>query len=483
MTDQRHQLAAVLHQMPAVRDFNRATINFLEPCDECERHRFRLLRAGAEYKQRHVLLDCRILSGNSVMASRRVIPCHGTERLRNAVRIDDQDHRAITENGITRKHLDVPQLRRHRFDHDLLGMEHAIDHDTKGIAADLGHNNKTLRRVAASDPEQFLEMHERQQLVAQSQHRRVLDALDAVLTVVARAHQLDHRELGDCEAFAARLDDQCGDDRERERNLDDEGRARARDRLKIDRAADLVDVVAHHVHADTAAGHVGDLHGGGKSGRKDELVNLRLGHLLDLGLQGEAHLHGPCLDALDVEPAAVIADFDDDVSAFLIGREADGAFLRLAGRQPLHRSVDAVIGAVAHQVRQRVLDVVEHLAIELGLGAVHFQLEVLAQFAGEVAHDPRQLLPGMTDRLHPRLHDAFLQFGRDVREPLQRHLEFGILVPAHDLKQLIARQHQLRHHRHEMFERIDADADRQPRDFFGALVFKLLSRLSGDNLR
>ena len=42
----------------------------------------------------------------------------------------------------------------------------------------------------------------------------------------------------------------------------------------------------------------------------------------------------------------------------------------------------------------------------------------------------RQLLPGIADRLHARLHDAFLQFGGDMRQPLQRHLEFGFGLPA-----------------------------------------------------
>ena len=84
----------------------------------------------------------------------------------------------------------------------------------------------------------------------------------------------------------------------------------------------------------------------------------------------------------------------------------------------------------------------------------------LPSSADKIAHDARQLLPGVADRLHARLHHAFLQLGGDVGEPLQRHLELGIVVPAHDVEQLIARQHQLRHHRHQVFERVEVDADR-----------------------
>ena len=109
---------------------------------------------------------------------------------------------------------------------------------------------------------------------------------------------------------------------------------------------------------------------------------------------------------------------------------------------------------------ERILDQVEHLAVELGVGAVHLQFDLLVQFAGEVAHDARQLLPGIADRLHPRLHDAFLQLGGDVGEPLQRHLELGVLVAAGDLQQLVAGQHQFGDHGHQMFEGIHVDPDR-----------------------
>ncbi len=108
------------------------------------------------------------------------------------------------------------------------------------------------------------------------------------------------------------------------------------------------------------------------------------------------------------------------------------------------------------------------------LGAVHLQLDVLAQLGGEVAHDARQFLPGIADRLHARLHDAFLQLGGDVRQALQRHLELGVLVAAHDLQELVAGEHQLRDHGHQVFQRIDVDADRLRRDLAVELVLVAL---------
>ena len=96
--------------------------------------------------------------------------------------------------------------------------------------------------------------------------------------------------------------------------------------------------------------------------------------------------------------------------------------------------------------------------------------------AREVAHDARQLLPRIADRLHARLHHAFLQLGGDIREPLQRHFEIGILVAADDLKELVAGEHELGNRGHEVIERIDVDADRMACEPVAALIVGPLGR-------
>ena len=143
----------------------------------------------------------------------------------------------------------------------------------------------TSLSVSVADLEQAAQPEQRQQLVAQPQHGGVLDALDAVLRIVARAHQLDHRKLRDRKAIAGALHDQRGDDRERERNLDDEARAVAEHGLHVDHAADLIHVGAHDVHADAAAGNAGHLRRGREARHEDEFLDLRLRHLLDFGLR------------------------------------------------------------------------------------------------------------------------------------------------------------------------------------------------------
>ena len=108
-----------------------------------------------------------------------------------------------------------------------------------------------------------------------------------------------------------------------------------------------------------------------KPGGEDEIADFRFRLGGELGFAGEAFFDDLGPDAGKVEAAAVVGDFDDDVAALVPGGQADGALRWLAGGDPLGRRFDAVIGAVAHQVRERILDQIEHLAVELGIGAAH----------------------------------------------------------------------------------------------------------------
>ncbi len=116
------------------------------------------------------------------------------------------------------------------------------------------------------------------------------------LPLRARTSSID-RQLRNGKAVAACLDDQCRDDGERERNFDGEAQSRAGHRLHVDGAADLIDIVAHNVHADAAAGNVGDFRGGGEAGREDELVNLRFRQFLGFGFGNQTLRDGLGLDA------------------------------------------------------------------------------------------------------------------------------------------------------------------------------------------
>jgi hypothetical protein len=87
-------------------------------------------------------------------------------------------------------------------------------------------------------------------------------------------------------------------------------------------------------------------------------------------------------DAVHREPAAVVGDFQDDVAAFVEGVQNYVAGFRFASRAPLGRGLEPVIAAVADHVRQRILDQLQHLAVEFGLGTEHGELDLFAHIMG-----------------------------------------------------------------------------------------------------
>ena len=118
-----------------------------------------------------------------------------------------------------------------------------------------------------------------------------------------------------------------------------------------------------------------------------------------------------------------------------------------------------MIAGVANQVHQRILDGLDDGPVELRLGSVHLQADLLAEGHRHVAHHPRQLVPDHPDGLHARLHDALLQFGGDQVQPLRSRVERGILALGVELEDLIAGQHQFSHQIHQLVEQSHADAD------------------------
>ena len=121
---------------------------------------------------------------------------------------------------------------------------------------------------------------------------------------------------------------------------------------------------------------MGDLRRRGKTRRKYDLVNLGFRQFLRVDLGNQALRDGFRLDPLGVESASIIRDADDDVAALVICREADQSVLRLADGTPLFRRFKAVVRWIAHHVRKRIFDQIQNLAVQLGIGALHLEVDL-----------------------------------------------------------------------------------------------------------
>ena len=94
----------------------------------------------------------------------------------------------------------------------------------------------------------------------------------------------------------------------------------------------------------------------------------------------------------------------------------------------------------------------------------------LPQHLGEVADDARELAPDVADRLHARLHDAFLQLGGDQVQALRRAGEGEVALGGGELENLVAGQHQFADQVHQLVEQADIDAQRGVGDAAAALL-------------
>jgi hypothetical protein len=120
-------------------------------------------------------------------------------------------------------------------------------------------------------------------------------------------------------------------------------------------------------------------------------------------------LAGLLHDALGVEPRAVVLDHDRDAARLARRGDHDAARLGLAGRAPLVRRLDPVRDRVAHQVRERVHDVLGHLRIDLDVLAAQHQPRRLAGGLRRVAQHARGARQRRAERNHAHADHQPLQ--------------------------------------------------------------------------
>ena len=124
-----------------------------------------------------------------------------------------------------------------------------------------------------------------------------------------------------------------------------------------------------------------------KPASKMRYVRLAVGHRRGLGLGDVALADRGCAHLVGVDAGAVVGDLDDDAVALLPRRQPDRARGGLA-RAPRASSgvLDAVVDRVAHDVDERVVDLLEHLLVELGVAALDDEVDLLLELLRQVAH-------------------------------------------------------------------------------------------------
>ena len=127
-------------------------------------------------------------------------------------------------------------------------------------------------------------------------------------------------------------------------------------------------------------------------------------------------------------------------------------------------SLDAVIDAVAHQVHQRIADLLQHGLVELGLLAGDLQPDLLAEARRQVAHQAREAAEHRAHRQHAHAHDAFLQLAdvacRAAPDPTRSRSACAPSKCVAELAEHRLRDHDLAHGIQQLVDLLDGDADR-----------------------
>ena len=163
----------------------------------------------------------------------------------------------------------------------------------------------------------------------------------------------------------------------------------------------MLDIGAHHVHADTASRHGRDGVTTGQAGGEDQLQLVGRAHCGDLGSAVHIARHRLGGDAGDVDAGAVILDLDQDLIARLASRHADLARGGLAPTAALGGRLNAMVDRVADDVDQGVAHHLDHLAIQVDIRPFDPQDHRLAQFGSRVADHAGKSREQRIDLLHP----------------------------------------------------------------------------------
>jgi hypothetical protein len=153
------------------------------------------------------------------------------------------------------------------------------------------------------------------------------------------------------------------------------------------------------------------------------------------------------------DAAAVVDYLDHDLVARLARRDADGAGLGLACREPVGGCLDTVVEGVADDVGEGIEDHLDHLAVHLDIAALEYQLDLFVQVVADVAHHAGQGSEEAVDALHPRLGHHVAHVGNAGGKALEAALDIRVdMVVAQLAGQLVAGQHHVRHRVHELVD-------------------------------
>src|SRR5690606_942261 len=174
--------------------------------------------------------------------------------------------------------------------------------------------------------------------------------------------------------------------------------------IKVDRAAQGFNILAHHVHAHSASRQVGHAICGRESRLENQVADFSVGKRV--ARANHAALNSLGANLVYVQSPAVITDFNDDVAGVVISIEAHHTLRRLSPGHARGFRLNAMVDGIAHQVGQRVADLFHHRLVQLGVGTLDLQDNVLAELFADITHYALEALERLADFHHTKAQGA-----------------------------------------------------------------------------
>src|ERR1017187_2064940 len=279
--------------------------------------------------------------------------------LHQAVRIENQRYSPVAEDGGAGDHLDVSIKPAQALDHRLVISQHLVYDEAVVSVLGFHYHDLLALRPLRLHPKILAEPDVGNDLAAHVGDVIAIRVLDVLAGQLNAFQAVGQRQYEMC---LAHPDQQPIDDRQRERQPERYGEARARPARDLDQSAQSVHATLNHVHAHTPPGNVGHLAGRRETRRQDEREDFSLGKL---GLAvDQPLLNPPCTQHLHIQAAAVVTDPDQYVSAGVYRGKVNSTGGTLAGCPSGVWRLNAVIHAVADQVHQWIVQLIDHGLIQ-----------------------------------------------------------------------------------------------------------------------
>src|SRR6266446_951941 len=293
----------------------------------------------------------------------------------HAIQVDQENQPAVGRDGCAGEELDATQILAEVLDDDFVLAEDFLDNQADLAIAGVGHNHAEIavdgfERRQAEIGVQTDNFGDHVANLSQQLAAHVFDLVGA-----EPANFLDHGERKR-EAGAAAAHEQRGGDDQGQWNFQRELGSLAARALDVDFAVQHIEIGAHNVQADAAAGELGLCGRGGKAGVKEHLAEIAVGQAVRGLRRDEAALDGAQLHAIVIDAAAVVFDFNVNVIATMVRAEGNFAGFGLSGGAADVGVFDSVSNGVAHQVHEGIGNLLDDAVVQLGFtaGEIEFDL-------------------------------------------------------------------------------------------------------------